>query len=71
MKLLKFTTKDGKTVIANIDNISFFYERSENETVVAFINEPDNFVIPVSIKELGKRLEASDNCVSVFYTINN
>jgi translation elongation factor P/translation initiation factor 5A len=56
MKLIKLTSIDGKKAIINTQNIAYFYERNDKESIVAFVDSEDYLTIPVTIEELEKKL---------------
>lgn len=56
MKFIKVKNTDGKDVIINLSNVSYFFSSSENETTICFINDEDYIRVPISTDAFYKEL---------------
>ena len=60
MNLIKLTTKEGKKVIVNIANISYWYGLNETETTIVFIDSESFLTITMSIDEFANKMASCD-----------
>ena len=67
MKFIKVKNTDGKDIIINLSNVSYFFSNSENETTIGFINYQDYIRVSISIDAFQQGLNAMDkNSVNVW-----
>ena len=67
MKFIKVKNTDGKDIIINLSNVSYFFSNSENETTIGFTTYEDYIRVSISIDAFQQGLNAMDkNSVNVW-----
>ena len=67
MKFIKVKNTDGKDIIINLSNVSYFFSNSENETTIVLTTYGDYIRVSISIDVFQQGLNAMDkNSVNVW-----
>ena len=67
MKFIKVKNTDGKDIIINLSNVSYFFSNSENETTIGLTTYEDYIRVSISIDAFQQGLNAMDkNSVNVW-----
>ena len=67
MKFIKVKNTDGKDIIINLSNVSYFFSNSENETTIGLITYEDYIRVSISIDAFQQGLNAmNENSVNVW-----
>ena len=67
MKFIKVKNTDGKDIIINLSNVSYFFSNSENETTIVLTTYEDYIRVSISIDVFQQGLNAMDkNSVNVW-----
>ena len=61
MKFIKVKNTDGKDIIINLSNVSYFFSNSENETTICFTTYEDYIRVSISIDAFHQGLNAMNN----------
>lgn len=61
MKFIKVKNTDNKVVLVNLDNVTYFYEKNSETTVICFINSEDYTTVNISIDEIHQVLNVIEN----------